>query len=77
MTILGALAMDGLIAVMAVTVIINQVFMAFVEHVLLPALFIRPSCLVVMDNLAPHDARSVRAASEATGIAYRYLPPRA
>ena len=35
----------------------------------------RPGCLVVMDNLAPHKAQPVRAAFEAAGVAYRYLPP--
>ena len=52
-----------------------QVFLAFVEQVLLPALRGRPGCLVVMDNLAPHKAQPVRAAFEAAGVAYRYLPP--
>ena len=52
----------------------TQVFLAFVEQVLLPALRQRPGCLIVMDNLAPHKAQPVRAAFEAAGIAYRYLP---
>ncbi len=61
----------------------TQVFLAFVEQVLLPALRQRPGCLVVMDprkslrdfaDLAPHKAQPVRAAFEAAGVAYRYLP---
>jgi transposase len=31
--------------------------------------------VVVLDNLAPHKAECVRAAFEAAGIGYRYLPP--
>jgi transposase len=76
LTILGALAADGLVAAMTVAAATTtQVFAAFVEQVLLPALRDRPGCLVVMDNLAPHKAACVRAAFEAAGISYRYLPP--
>lgn len=76
LTILGALAADGLVAAMTVAAATTtQVFLAFVEQVLLPALRTKPGCLVVMDNLAPHKAACVRAAFEAAGIAYRYLPP--
>jgi transposase len=52
----------------------TRVFLAFVERVLLPALRRRPGCVVVMDNLAPHKAACVRAAFEAAGVEYRYLP---
>jgi len=76
LTILGALAADGLVAAMTVAAATTtQVFLAFVEQVLLPALRARPGCLVVMDNLAPHKAACVRAAFEAAGVSYRYLPP--
>jgi len=76
LTILGALAADGLVAAMTVAATTTtEVFLAFVERVLLPALRTRPGCLVVMDNLAPHKAQPVRAAFEAAGVAYRYLPP--
>ena len=76
LTILGALAADGLVAAMTVAAATTtQVFLAFVEQVLLPALHTRPGCLVVMDNLAPHKAARVRAALDAAGVAYRYLPP--
>jgi transposase len=47
---------------------------AFVEQVLIPALRQRPDAVVVMDNLAAHKAERVRAALDAAGIAYRYLP---
>jgi len=42
--------------------------------VLIPALRQRPDAVVVMDNLAAHKAERVRAALDAAGIAYRYLP---
>jgi transposase len=75
LTVLGALAADGLVASMTVAAATTtQVFLAFVERVLLPALRARPGCLVAMDNLAPHKARPVRAAFEAAGIGYRDLP---
>ena len=76
LTILGALAADGLVAAMTVAAATTtQVFLAFVRQVLLPALRARPGCLVVMDNLAPHKAACVQEALDAAGIAYRYLPP--
>ncbi len=76
LTILGAIAIDGLVAAMTVAAATTtQVFLAFVEQVLLPALRKRPGGVVVMDNLAPHKATCVQAAFEAAGISYRYLPP--
>ena len=76
LTILGALAADGLVAAMTVAAATTtQVFLAFVEQVLLPALRTRPGRVVVMDNLAPHKAAFVREALDAAGILYRYLPP--
>jgi transposase len=51
------------------------VFLAFVEQVLIPALRDRPDAIVVLDNLPAHKAERVRAALQAAGIAYRYLPP--
>lgn len=76
LTLLGALAVDGLIAAMTVAAATTtRVFLAFVEQVLLPALRARPGCLVVMDNLAPHKAACVRTALDAAGIGYRFLPP--
>lgn len=76
LTILGALAIDGLVATMTVaSATTTAVFRAFVEQVLLPALRARPNSTVVMDNLAPHKAACVRDALDAAGISYRYLPP--
>ena len=76
LTILGAIAVDGLVAAMTVAAATTaQVFLAFLEQVLLPALRERPGCVIVMDNLASHKAACVRAAFEAASIDYRYLPP--
>jgi transposase len=76
LTILGALARDGLVATMTIAAATSiQVFLAFVEAILIPALRARPDALVVMDNLAPHKAAAVRAAFDRAGLAHRYLPP--
>jgi transposase len=75
LTILGALCADGIACAMTVAAATTtRVFLAFVERVLLPALRRRRGCVVVMDNLAPHKAACVRAAFEAAGVEYRYLP---
>jgi hypothetical protein len=60
LTILGALCADGIACAMTVAAATTtQVFLAFVDQVLLPALRARPGCVVVMDNLAPHKAACV------------------
>jgi transposase len=75
LTVLGALALDGVLASMSVAAATSTaVFLAFVEQVLAPALWERPDAIVVMDNLAAHKAERTRAALEAAGIDYRYLP---
>jgi transposase len=75
LTVLGALAFDGVLAVMSIAAATStRVFLAFVERVLIPALRQRPDALVVMDNLAAHKAAAVRRAFDRAGIAYRYLP---
>jgi transposase len=75
LTILGAIARGGLIAVMTVAAATSTaVFLAFVEGLLIPALHPRPEALVVMDNLAPHRATAVRDALRRAGLAHRYLP---
>ena len=75
LTILGAIARDGLVAVMAVAAATSTaVFLAFLEQVLIPALRARPEVLVAMDNLAPHRAAAVRDALRRADLAHRYLP---
>ena len=75
LTVVGALALDGVAASMSVAAATGTaVFLAFVEQALIPALRERPDAIVVMDNLAAHKAERVRAALDAAGIGYRYLP---
>jgi transposase len=75
LTVIGALARDGLCACMSIAAATSTpVFQAFVEQVLAPALRDRPNAILVMDNLAAHKAEAVRKALAAAGIAYRYLP---
>ena len=76
LTLIGALAWDGICAAMTVAgATSSAVFLAFVTQVLVPALKrTRPDAVVVMDNLAAHKAAVVRRALDQAGIAYRYLP---
>jgi transposase len=76
LTVIGALALDGVVASMSVAAATGTaVFLAFVEQVLAPALRARPDALVVMDNLPAHKAQAVRDALDRAGLAGRYLPP--
>jgi transposase len=76
LTVIGALALDGVVASMSVAAATSTaVFLAFVEQVLAPALRERPGTVVVLDNLAAHKAERVRAALEEAGLGHRYLPP--
>ena len=75
LTVIGALALDGLVASLGVAAATGTaVFLAFVEEVLIPALRDRPDALVVMDNLAAHKAEEVREALDRARMAHRYLP---
>jgi hypothetical protein len=75
LTILGAIACDGLVAVMTVAAATSTaVVLAFVEGLLIPAPRARPEVLVGMDNLAPHRAAAVRDALRRADLAHRYLP---
>ena len=53
----------------------TEMFRAFGEQVLSPALHTRPDRLGMRDTLAPHEAACVRAAFEAAGVTSRSLPP--
>jgi transposase len=76
LTVIGALALDGVVAGMSVAAATGTaVFLAFAERVLVPALRDRPEALVVMDNLPAHKARAVRDALDRAGLGHRYLPP--
>ena len=73
-TFTGALRLCGLTAPMVLDGPMNrEAFQAYVEQVLVPTL--RPSEVVVMDNLPAHRPPHVRAAIEATGATLLYLPP--
>jgi transposase len=75
LTVLGALALDGLVASRSVAAATGTaVFLAFTEEVLVPALRERPDALVVMDDLGAHKAERVRGALDRAGLSHRYLP---
>ena len=77
LTVIGALALDGVIASMSVAAATGTgtaVFLAFIEQALVPALRERPEALVVMDNLPAHKAAAVRHALDRAGLGHRYLP---
>lgn len=74
MTILGAMSLNGMIATMTIEEPTDtDIFLAYVEHVLCPVL--RPSDVVVMDNLSAHKAPAVREWIEKAGAELLYMPP--
>jgi len=73
-TMLGALGLHGIDAVMTVEGATDtEVFLAYLEHVLAPTL--RPGDIVVMDNLRTHKVDEVQPAIEGRGAHLIYLPP--
>jgi transposase len=76
LTVLGALACDGLVATMSIEASTStSVLLAYLEQVLVPALKRkRPDAILVMDNLRPHHATEVRDLLEQAGIRLLYLP---
>jgi transposase len=74
MTILGAMSLSGMVAIMTIEEPTDtDIFLAYVEHLLCPAL--KPGDVVVMDNLSAHKAPAVRESIEKTGAEVLYLPP--
>jgi transposase len=73
LTILGAMDHTGMLAMTIESATDGDVFLAFLEHVLCPAL--RPGHVVVMDNLSAHKVSGVRERIEACGARLIYLPP--
>ncbi|MEM6313350.1 MAG: transposase [Planctomycetota bacterium] len=76
-TLLGALAHDGLVASMMVSMVVEgamdrAAFELFVERFLLPVLV--PGQIVVMDNLSSHKGRRVRQLIRGAGCRCVYLP---
>lgn len=76
-TLLGALGAEGIVGAMSVEAATSgAVFCAYLDQVLLPKLRrIKPDAVLVMDNLAAHKTAQVKALLDASGFAYRYLPP--
>lgn len=73
-TLIGALGLEGIRCSAVVDGPVNaEVFTAFVEQVLGPAL--RPGDIVVMDNLGSHQGARVRELIEARGGRVLLLPP--
>jgi len=74
LTILGAMSLRGMIATMTVEAATDaEVFLAYVEQVLCPAL--RPGDVVVMDNLSSHKVDGVGKLIGGVGAKVLYLPP--
>ena len=73
-TMLGALGLDGMRAMMTIEGATDaDVFGAFVTHVLVPTL--KPGDIVVMDNVGAHKPLWIRQLIEAAGAAVVFLPP--
>jgi len=73
-TLIAALGIEGVRCSTLVDGAVNtDVFEAFVEQVLVPAL--RPGDVVVLDNLSSHKRARVRELIEATGAELVFLPP--
>jgi transposase len=73
-TLIGGLRLSGMVAPMTVEAATDgDVFLAYVEHFLCPAL--RPGDVVVMDNLSAHKVDGVRELIEKVGAELLYLPP--
>jgi transposase len=76
LTVLGALACDGLVATMSIEASTSTpVLLAYLEQVLVPKLQqMKPDAILVMDNLRPHHATEVRDLLAQAGIGLLYLP---
>jgi transposase len=76
LTVLGALALGGLVAVMTVAAATDwPVFQAFLQQVLIPALCRhKPGATIVMDHLAAHRIPQARALLESAGFTLLPLP---
>jgi transposase len=76
LTVLGALASEGLVATMSIEAATSTpVLLAYLEQVLVPELQrVKPDAILMMDNLRPHRAIAVRELLEQAGIGLVYLP---
>jgi transposase len=74
MTLIGAIALDGIRGTMTVNAGTGtDVMLAFTEQVL--AQNLKPGDIVVMDNLAAHRAKVVVSAIKAAGAEVLFTPP--
>jgi transposase len=76
LTVLGALACEGLVATMSIEASTSTpVLLAYLEQVLVPKLQqVKPNAILVMDNLRPHHATEVGELLARAGIGLLYLP---
>ena len=76
LTVLGALAQDGLVVVMTIAAATTKtIFLAFLSQVLIPALRqSKPGATVIMDNLSAHKSDAVAKLLEDAGFKLLYLP---
>jgi transposase len=76
LTVLGALACEGLVATMSIEAATSTpVLLAYLEQVLVPKLRqVKPDAILVMDNLRPHRAATVQELLAKSGIGLIYLP---
>ena len=76
LTVLGALACEGLVATMSIEASTSTpVLLAYLEQVLVPKLQqVKPDAILVMDNLRPHHATEVGELLARAGIELLYLP---
>lgn len=73
-TLLGALSCSGVQAAMTIEGAADALtFEAFLEHILIPSL--KPTQIVVMDNLSIHKGHRVRQLIEEAGCQLLFLPP--
>jgi transposase len=73
-TMLGAVALDGIRAIMTIEgATTAEVFEAFVRHLLVPAL--RPGDVVVLDNVGAHKPPYILDLIRAAGAQVLFLPP--
>jgi transposase len=74
LTILGAMSLRGMMAMMTVEAATDaEIFLTYLDEVLCPQL--RPGDVVVMDNLSSHKVDGVRKRIEACKAELLYLPP--
>ena len=73
-TFVAGLRLSGMVAPMVLDGPINgAAFQAYVDQVLVPTL--KPSDIVIMDNLGSHKGSGVRETIEAVGASLIFLPP--